>query len=173
MTLGARPKVVKRCPNHHVMDMAWRTCPRCSGGRVREVVRGRGMTEQTMIFGAPPIAREPAPAPVAPDWVALLTATGGPMSGRAIEILPGRWKLGRAPRADGDVRVVTIPDPGLSREHFAIEAGVAAVILRDLNSTNGTFVNGSRVERHILREGDQVRAGESAFQVRLSLKASS
>ena len=57
----------------------------------------------------------------------------------------------------------------MSRDHFALEAGVAAVVLRDLGSTNGTHVNGSRVDRHILADGDLVRAGETSFRVRLSL----
>jgi pSer/pThr/pTyr-binding forkhead associated (FHA) protein len=57
----------------------------------------------------------------------------------------------------------------MSRDHFALEAGLAAVVLRDLGSTNGTFVNNTRVERHMLAEGDIVRAGATSFQVRLSL----
>ena len=61
----------------------------------------------------------------------------------------------------------------MSRDHFALEVGVAAVILRDLGSTNGTFVNGSRVERYILAPGDSVRAGETIFRVELNLGGAS
>ena len=66
-------------------------------------------------------------------------------------------------------QLVGLPDPSMSRDHFALEAGVAAVVLRDLGSTNGTFVNEARVERHMLAEGDMVRAGATSLRVRLSL----
>ena len=128
------------------------------------------MTEMTMIFGAPPVERAEAPVRP-PDWVALLTAASGPESGRRIEVKPGRWKLGKAPREEPGFAVITLGDPFLSRDHFALEAGVAAVVLRDLGSTNGTFVNGDRIERHILREGDLLRAGETTFRVSLSIQA--
>jgi hypothetical protein len=170
MALRFGPKVVKHCPEGHVMEMAQRTCPRCSGRRVAESAPERDMADATVIFQAAPAKRETAPQapPPAPTWVALLTATTGPFAGRAFEIHPGRWKLGRGPSEEPGIIGVTLPDPGLSRDHFALEAGTAAVVLRDLGSTNGTFVNGSRVERHVLAEGDSLRAGETSFRVRVS-----
>ena len=170
---GSRAKVIKHCPQGHEMPMSEAVCPRCSGGRVpREVApAGRDMADATMIFGAPPVVL-PEMKPVRrPDWVLLLTARSGPEKGREIEVIPGRWKLGKAPREEAGFTLITVPDAFMSRDHFAIEAGVAAVILRDLGSTNGTLVNGSRTERHILREGDEVRAGETTFKASLSLKA--
>ena len=155
------------------MEMAWRVCPRCSGREARAEVTGRDLTDATIMLDAPVRPPAPTPAVVAPTWVALLSATSGPFAGRDFEIQPGRFKFGRAPRSDGDATLHAVPDQGMSRDHFALEAGVAAVILRDLGSTNGTFVNGSRIERHVLHEGDQIRAGDSAFGVRLSLKAPS
>jgi hypothetical protein len=169
MLFGPRPKVVKHCPEGHVMEMAWRACPRCTGGRSAREELGRDMADRTMMFGAPPVIAPP-PAPVPPTWVASFECTAGPWLGRSIEIPPGRWKLGRAPHAEAGFQLVQVPDPGLSRDHLALEAGVAAVVLRDLGSTNGTFVNGARVERRVLVEGDLVAAGESAFRVRLALR---
>ncbi len=152
------------------MQMAWRTCPRCSGSRARADLTGRDVADATVIL-AP--AQRPTPAPVAPpEWVALLTATSGVMQGHDLEIVPGRWTFGRAPTEEPSVRVVVIADPGTSRAHFMLEAGIAAVVLRDLGSSNGTFVNGARVDRHVLQDGDEIRAGESAFRVRLALRAS-
>ena len=172
---GSRAKVIKHCPQGHEMPMSEAVCPRCSGGRVprESAPAGRDMAEATMIFGAPPVQREPEPVARKVDYVALLTARSGPESGRQIEVTVGRWKLGKAPRAEEGFQLITVPDAFMSRDHFALEAGVAAVILRDLGSTNGTLVNGSRIERHMLREGDEIRAGESLFKVSLSLKAGS
>ena len=169
MAFGFGPRVLKHCAQGHVMEMSWRTCPRCTGNAVPQKTSGRDMVDQTVIFGAPPV-RAPEPAQAAkPNWVAHLSASAGPARGAEFEILPGRWKLGRGPREESGFRLVTVADPGMSRDHFALEAGVAAVVLRDLGSTNGTFVNGSRVDRHILAEGDLVRAGETSLRVRLSL----
>lgn len=56
-------------------------------------------------------------------------------------------------------------DQLLSRDHFRIERSGPAYQLVDLGSTNGTKVNGLRVERVALREGDEIAAGQSEFQV--------
>ena len=53
----------------------------------------------------------------------------------------------------------------LSREHFRIENQPPLCHLMDLGSTNGTKVNGLRVERVQLREGDVISAGDSSFLV--------
>lgn len=166
---GSQAKVIKHCPQGHEMPMSATVCPRCSGGRVpRDVApAGRDMADATMIFGAPPVL-PPEPEVRKVNYVALLTARSGPEKGREIEITAGRWKLGKAPKEEAGFSLVTVPDSFMSRDHFALEAGVAAVILRDLGSTNGTLVNGSRIERHMLREGDEVRAGETTYKVSLA-----
>jgi hypothetical protein len=172
MPFSSRRKVVKHCPEGHVMEMAWRTCPKCTGRRPVAAASARDMSEMTMILGAEP-AGPPKAAPLpATSWVALLVAASGPENGRRLEIEPGRWKLGKAPKPEAGFTCIAIKDGFMSRDHFALEAGVAAVVLRDLGSTNGTFVGTNRVERHVLREGDVVRAGETAFHVTLSPRAS-
>ncbi len=56
-------------------------------------------------------------------------------------------------------------DRRLSREHFLIEINPPLCILKDLGSTNGTKVNGLRVESAQLRDGDVIAAGSSTFIV--------
>ena len=58
-------------------------------------------------------------------------------------------------------------DSALSRDHFLIEINPPRCELRDLNSTNGTFVNGRRVERARLQSEDRISAGQSVFAVRV------
>ena len=61
-----------------------------------------------------------------------------------------------------------VPEDGfLSRNHFLIEFNPPVCFLRDLGSTNGTKVNGTRVEAVRLRDGDAISAGESSFVVRV------
>ena len=58
-------------------------------------------------------------------------------------------------------------DSALSRDHFLIEISPPRCELRDLGSTNGTFVNECRVERARLNSGDRIAAGQSIFRVRV------
>jgi pSer/pThr/pTyr-binding forkhead associated (FHA) protein len=96
---------------------------------------------------------------------ARLTALAGPLAGQEIRLLTGRTKIGKAPREEEGAVVIAVADGYLSKEHVALEAGAGGVVLRDLGSTNGTFANGRRVERAILRDGDELRIGQSVFRV--------
>jgi serine/threonine-protein kinase len=56
-------------------------------------------------------------------------------------------------------------DSALSRDHFLIEVNPPRCEIRDLGSTNGTFVNDRRIERVRLSSGDLIAAGQSIFQI--------
>src|SRR4051794_29145342 len=64
-------------------------------------------------------------------------------------------------------------DSALSRDHFLIEINPPRCEVRDLGSTNGTYVNERRVERTRLNSGDQIAAGQSVFRVRVETDSSS
>ncbi len=64
-------------------------------------------------------------------------------------------------------------DQALSRDHFLIEINPPRCEVRDLNSTNGTYVNNQRVERARVRSGDRIAAGQSVFLVRVEGESSS
>ena len=70
-------------------------------------------------------------------------------------ILPGSIKtIGRSAGAE------FIVDAGLvSRLHCQLTAGAAELAVVDLESTNGTFVNGQRITRATLKEGDTLGVG--------------
>ena len=70
-------------------------------------------------------------------------------------ILPGSIKtVGRAPRADFIVDAALV-----SRLHCRLTAGATELEVVDLESTNGTYVNGDRTERAILKSGDRHGVG--------------
>jgi serine/threonine-protein kinase len=75
---------------------------------------------------------------------------------------PQTFLAGRSPDAhlclEGDSRV--------SRHHFLIEVNPPECCLRDLDSTNGTFVNTVRVQEALLRHDDTVAGGETEIRVR-------
>lgn len=77
-------------------------------------------------------------------------------------VMPGSIKtVGRAPRADFVVDV-----PLVSRLHCRLTLGVDGLLVEDLGSTNGTFVNGERVTKLVMRSGDALRVGRMEFAVR-------
>ena len=70
-------------------------------------------------------------------------------------ITPGNIKtMGRATRADFVVDAALV-----SRLHCRLAAGAGAIEAVDLESTNGTYVNGERVARAMLKDGDTLRVG--------------
>ena len=58
-------------------------------------------------------------------------------------------------------------DSALSRDHFIVEVNPPRCELRDLGSTNGTFVNDHKVDRVRLNPGDKIAAGQSVFAIRI------
>jgi pSer/pThr/pTyr-binding forkhead associated (FHA) protein len=60
---------------------------------------------------------------------------------------------------------IVISDTVASRRHVSVRYSAGRLHLTDLQSTNGTFVNGSRVETKIVGEGDQILVGLTVFQV--------
>jgi len=57
---------------------------------------------------------------------------------------------------------VRINDEGISRTHALVEEDAGVYYICDAGSTNGTFANGTRVERQPLREGDKIQIGASS-----------
>ena len=82
----------------------------------------------------------------------VLHIPGGGM--RDILLQSGRITLGR--RADNDV---WLPYPAVSADHAAIVTVLDDSFLEDLQSTNGTLVNGKRVTKHFLRDHDVIDLG--------------
>lgn len=68
--------------------------------------------------------------------------------------------IGRSPRAD-----FVVDSPLLSRVHCRLSAGEAGLAVEDLQSTNGTYVNGGRVLQSRLRDGDCLRLGRLELTV--------
>jgi len=75
---------------------------------------------------------------------------------RDYELVNGRkLTIGRSPDND-----VIIDNPAVSGHHARVESVVSSFVLRDLGSTNGTFVNKQRVESHVLHHDDVVMIGK-------------
>jgi pSer/pThr/pTyr-binding forkhead associated (FHA) protein len=74
------------------------------------------------------------------------------------EVDAARYVIGRASECD-----LVIDNLGISRQHaeIVLEAGVP--ILKDMKSNNGTYVNGKRITRYNLNDGDEISIGKFAI----------
>jgi pSer/pThr/pTyr-binding forkhead associated (FHA) protein len=83
-----------------------------------------------------------------------------PMHGREVAVLSG-ITLGR------DDCDVVLSDPEVSRRHAVVLESPEGFAIEDLGSTNGTWVNGERIDRpEPLHAGDEVRLGNTVWHVR-------
>jgi hypothetical protein len=77
------------------------------------------------------------------------------------ELSKGRNVIGRGTEAD-----IRLPDTGVSRKHVDVILDSGTAIAEDLGSTNGTLVNGRRITRQSLADGDVIRIGHSVLVYR-------
>jgi pSer/pThr/pTyr-binding forkhead associated (FHA) protein len=82
--------------------------------------------------------------------------------GRPYNIAIGSTIIGR-----GEAAQVRIADVGISRQHARVDFDGARVVITDLGSTNGTAVNGTRVNAAALQPGDVVQLGTTTLTFRL------
>lgn len=94
-----------------------------------------------------------------------LKVTAGPYKGRIFSFAQhDSFLIGRNPEAH-----LCLPDDRFfSRNHCLLEINPPHSFLRDLNSTNGTFVNGQRVKDASLKNGDSVQCGETILVVEVT-----
>ncbi len=90
-----------------------------------------------------------------PTGAALLLVRSGPTAGARYLLDTDVTTVGRHPEAD-----IFFDDVTVSRRHAEITRDAVTFELVDQRSLNGTYVNGERVDRAILRNGSEVRIGK-------------
>ena len=100
------------------------------------------------------------PPPLAGEFLAELVKIEGDT--RTAYPLGRRTRIGRAAGCE-----LQIDSQSVSRHHALLLKGNREIIIEDLNSTNGVLVNGRKVTRHVLSDGDLLTIGETQFQCRL------
>src|SRR5262245_23841525 len=66
---------------------------------------------------------------------------------------------------DAKARLALTDDRHFSRNHFLLEMDPPRCLLRDLDSRNGTKVNGERVKEVVLKDGDIISGGRTAIRI--------
>lgn len=98
----------------------------------------------------------------------LLRVISGPQTGRVFTFDQHEtFLIGRSE----DAHFCLPHDRFFSRHHCLLEIAPPQCFLRDLGSTNGTFVNGIRVETAHLKNGDRIQGGETVLGVEVSTEA--
>jgi two-component system, cell cycle response regulator len=83
----------------------------------------------------------------------------GPDLGRRIELGTAPFQIGRSARND-----LFIDQESVSRNHARITFDGRTHWVQDMNSTNGTFLNDEAIREHELRDGDQIRIGQTILK---------
>jgi len=106
------------------------------------------------------VPSEPAASAANGRRAALLIRTGD-FEGTRYELGLGETLIGRNPTTD-----ITLLDEGASREHAIVlyDEDQGRWSIEDLQSTNGTKVNGKRVRSHQLDPGDEIQIGHTRFE---------
>jgi S-DNA-T family DNA segregation ATPase FtsK/SpoIIIE len=91
-----------------------------------------------------------------------LRVTGGPVAGQVVALARGAHIIGRSANADID-----LDDPNISREHAQLVVGADGIWLRDLTSTNGTWLDGRAIGDAVTRLtfGRAFKLGSSTLAV--------
>lgn len=161
--------MAKFCKNGHQMEDSWADCPYClRTGYRQDATRNAGTTRAEMTETRPESHTRfdggktvPLMAIKRTPVVGWLVVLEGPQKGEDFRLREGKNLLGSSHDAE-----VALKDQTVSNAHASLSYKDRRFLLTDLDSTNGTFVNGgaegiSRVE---LQDGDVVRLGETTLK---------
>lgn len=90
---------------------------------------------------------------------ACLVVINGVDLGKKYGLAQNSTLIGRSSKVD-----IQIDEDSISRNHAVIENYGEEIVVRDLNSTNGTYVNDYPIQQHRLMDGDQVKIGRTIFK---------
>jgi DNA-binding NtrC family response regulator len=93
----------------------------------------------------------------------LLTVVQGAQAGQRFRVEDDPVKIGGAPD-----NAVILSDPTVSRHHAEVLVTQRGLLIRDLGSTNGTYVDGLRIQEVFLRPGSRIRFGNTTLELNLS-----
>lgn len=142
-----RRKICTQCDQ--VLDKTWERCPYCAeaAAKQQQPPPSTGKKTQAMVLDSVGAGSM--------QLLGWLVPLQGPQRGELYTLQPNSL-IGTDPGACS----VVLSDQFMSSKHAEIKAEGGTWVLRDLGSTNGTYVNDKRVDRHELVDNDFIRFGK-------------
>ncbi len=156
----------KVCANGHPMEVDWEVCPYCPGTGAGTGAANPALARTVKIDATElrPVAAAAAAAPSRKTEIlerppriaglAWLVAAGGPGRGRTHRIEKDRAVAGASSTCD-----IVLDGDHVSDQHVSFRFQEGGFVVTDLDSTNGTKVNGEAVHQRRLDDGDRISLG--------------
>jgi hypothetical protein len=152
------PADFERLAEHRsYLERAWADLLRDLAARVGVTLEGENRVDMAPRASVPVGAIEIEIAGALPQGFRLRTVEGVPPDG--VYIITGTCRIGRSEEGE-----IVLLDPSVSRVHAVVELGGGGAVVRDLGSTNGTYLNGRRVDAQALADGDELRFGNTRMR---------
>lgn len=94
-----------------------------------------------------------------------LVVTTSPLSGRTFEVIAEKMSVGRV-----EDNQVVLPDSSISSHHCELTAIGDDIFVKDLNSTNGTFINAEQIKEGTVKPGQTLRLGVVELRIETGKK---
>jgi len=160
---------LKKCPHGHVIFEAWKDCPFCAREKI---------INKTLLEGEETIIESEGDATILEEngtkfsegigeteldlsrveFFAWIVELEDEKPKKDFRILQERIFMGRAPSSE-----IVVENDLVSKQHAAIYYKNGDFIIDDLNSKNGTFLNGQPIERAKLKDGDRIKLGKTEY----------
>lgn len=95
----------------------------------------------------------------------ILAVKVGPFAGQTITLATGQSIV--IGRSSSRAQFAVPHDTFMSGAHFAVECGSQGCRVLDKKSSNGTFLNGARIQDAMLANGDEIKSGQTVFAVKI------
>jgi hypothetical protein len=161
-TVAVNPDDYERLNAHRAyLEREWAELLREVSGRVGIALRDDPVVvmaaRESLPVGAMEVVVEERPRPKMHPSFRLRMLRGVPAHG--VYAFERFARIGR-----GDDNDIVLADPSVSRAHAEIESDAGGPLVRDLDSTNGTAVNGRRVRAERLHDGDEISFGNTRMR---------
>ncbi len=148
-----------------------KTCPNCSYENVEGYMFCEDCGEDiTLVESEYSEEGYTVPTPQEPAIILRVQSTSRPIIiALNKQTTLGRYDGDRRYQPDVDLAMYNALEKGVSAMHATIEHSSDGVMLRDVGSTNGTYLNGRRMvaqQNYILRDGDEIRLGRLVTHIK-------
>ena len=138
------------CPNGHIIPSKALFCPVCQRNlKNLELRETKVELEPVTPSGERPFC----------GWLAVLE---GSLQGEDFHLYEGRNIIGSSSQCQ-----IQLQDEGIEDRHASIRFSSNQWSLTDLDSDSGTFLNGKRIEKHELKDGDKIMIGRSLLRIKM------